>query len=133
MTGCCFGVPTPLSLWALLCVRVVALGVDATLLSHPVAPVLQGLLFYGSTAVFVSVYRGDQGGTRSDINFVPRALAMERLLKGVLTAVFVLLRDQVRRCVSSLLLVLPPCTHCVYSLCVPVGMQGSYAVPWLCW
>ena len=97
--------------------------------------------------MFVSVYRGDQGGTRSDINFVPRALAMERLLKGVLTAVFVLLRDQVRRCVSSLLLVLspcthcvsslllvlPPCTHCVYSLCVPVGMQGSYAVPWLCW
>ncbi len=99
---------------------------------------LQGLLFYGSTAVFVSVYRGDQGGTRSDINFVPRALAMERLLKGILTAVFVLLRDQVRRCVFLLLLVLPPpCTPCVHSLCVlvgiPVGMQGSYAVPWLCW
>ena len=25
VTGCCFGVPTPLSLWALLCVRVVTL------------------------------------------------------------------------------------------------------------
>jgi hypothetical protein len=56
---------------------------------------LQSLLFYGSTAVFVSVYRGDQGGIKSDVNFVPRALAAERLLKGILSAAIVFLRDKV--------------------------------------
>ena len=32
----------------------------------------QVLLFYGSTAVFVSVYRGDRGSRGSDINYIPR-------------------------------------------------------------
>ena len=32
----------------------------------------QGLLFYGSTAVFVSVYRGDRGGTKSEVKYIPR-------------------------------------------------------------
>ena len=34
---------------------------------------VQALLFYGSSAVFVSVYRGDLSGKSSDLKYVPRS------------------------------------------------------------
>ena len=36
------------------------------------SPPAQVLLFYGSTAVFVSTYRGDRASKGSDVNYVPR-------------------------------------------------------------
>jgi hypothetical protein len=50
------------------------------------------LLYYSSTAVFVSVYRGDAANPDgTEIRVVPRFLAVERVLKGLLSVVFLAL------------------------------------------
>ena len=52
--------------------------------SSRVGGCLLAALAYGSTAVFVSVYRGDEGAAGATVKYVPRFLVFERLLKGYL-------------------------------------------------
>jgi hypothetical protein len=50
------------------------------------------LLYYSSTAVFVSIYRGDAASPDgTEIRVVPRFLAIERVLKGLLSVLFIAL------------------------------------------
>ena len=59
------------------------------------------LVYYSSTAVFMSIYRGDGGASGSlagsQVSTVPLFLAVERVLKGALASSFVLIEDDTIR------------------------------------
>lgn len=61
---------------------------------------LLALVFYSSTAVFVGVYRGDQGAQKSDINYVPRHCVVERVIMAILSLCVAFFSDMVRICVG---------------------------------
>lgn len=52
------------------------------------------LVYYSSTGVFVSIYRGDQIGQQLEIRVVPVFVAIERVLKGVLAVSAVFLKEE---------------------------------------
>jgi hypothetical protein len=62
---------------------------------------LLALVFYSSTAVFVGVYRGDQGAQKSDINYVPRHCVIERVIMAVLSLCVAFFSDMVRQLSSK--------------------------------
>lgn len=48
------------------------------------------LFIYSSTAIYISVYRGDQTGKMGDLIFIPKFLYLERVLKMILSIATVL-------------------------------------------
>ena len=47
--------------------------------------VLLSIIYYTSTSIFVSVYRGDQKKIKAEVAHPPRFMILERSLKGVFT------------------------------------------------
>ena len=55
--------------------------------------VAEALVFYTATSVFVSIYRGDMTGQPGGLKTVPLFLGIERVLKGALAVLAVVLSD----------------------------------------
>jgi len=62
------------------------------------------LVYYSSTAVFMSIYRGDASAKNASraaqIASIPLFLAVERVLKGILSATFVLVPNAIWRSIA---------------------------------